>query len=337
MPAAVSLSIEREPDFFALSRARGCPRTLVAEAEGRIVGCVSVARRPARVAGRASEVAYIADLKVAPAARGRGLGARLVAEAMGEEARTRPPVPLLAAVAAGNRPIEHLRERLGAAAGVYDSVDMKCLQLFAAPGSQSAGVAIGRAGPKDEAELAALLDGFYRERRFAPVFEGGGLARILARSPGLGLSDHWVARRAGRIVAAVALWDQAAFKRVRILRLTPTLRAALAGLAIAARFLRLPAPPQPGGLLRLAFLRHPAHAPGEQAALAALLRSATRQAQAAGHHFAVLTAAHADPVTRCARGIPRLVYRYRLLVGATGPLPAADRAATLAFDDAALA
>ena len=336
MEAAVSLAIEREPDFFALSRARGSARTLVAEVDGRLAGCVSVARRAAWVEARPAEVTYVADLKVAPTHRSVGLGGRLVAAVLEEEARL-GPAPLLATLAAGNRPVARLAGRHVGTRGLIGSVDVACLQLFAARAPRDAGLEIGRARPEDETELAALLDGFYRERQFAPVFADGGLQEILRRSPGLTLHDHFVARRDGRIVATVALWDQGAFKRIRLLRVTPMLRVGLRVIGVAARVFPLPVPPPPGKLLRLAFLRHPAHVPGAGAALAALLRAATRYALAVGHHFAVLTAPRGDPLTRCARGIPRLSYRYRLLVGATAPL-AAPPALTgrVVFDDAAL-
>jgi GNAT superfamily N-acetyltransferase len=207
MEAAVSLAIEREPDFFALSRARGRARTLVAEIEGRLAGCVSVARRTAWVEARRAEISYVADLKVAPTHRSVGLGTRLVQAALEEESRL-GPAPLLATLAAGNRPVERLAERHGGARGLIGSVDVRCLQLFAARAPRVADFEIGRARPEDEAELVALLDGFYRERQFAPVFGGGGLREILHRSPGLTLHEHFVARRDGRILATVALWDQ---------------------------------------------------------------------------------------------------------------------------------
>lgn len=336
MQGAVSLAIEREPDFLALSRARGRVRTLVAEVDGRGVGCVSIARRAAWVDGRRADVTYVADLKVAPTHRGAGLGARLV-EAVLEGEAGQCPAPLLATLAVGNNPVDRLAGRYAASNGLIASVDVACLQLFAARAPRAAGLEIGRARPEDETELAALLDGFYRERQFAPVFADGGLQEILDRSPGLTLHDHFVARRDGRILATVALWDQAGFKRIRVLRVTPMLRLGLRAIGIAARVFPLPVPPPPGELLRLAFLRHPAHLPGARAALAALLRAATRYAFAVGHHFAVLTAPRGDPLTRCVRGIPRLSYRYRLLVGATAPL-AAPPALTgrVVFDDAAL-
>jgi N-acetylglutamate synthase-like GNAT family acetyltransferase len=336
MHAAVSLAIEREPDFFALSRARGCARTLIAEADGLVIACAGIARRPAWVGGRLAEVAYLADLKVAPEHRGGGLGARLVEAVLAEEARGRP-APLLATVAAGNRPADRLAGRYAAVVGLSGIVDVVCLQLFAARASRRVDIELGRARPEDEAELGALLDEFYRERQFAPVFGDGGFEEILRRSPGLALSDHLVARRGGRILATVALWDQGSFKRVRVLRVTPTLRLGLGAIAIAARVLPVPVLPPTGELLRLAFLRHPAYAAGEEAALAALLRTAIREASAAGHHFAVLTAPRGDPVARCARGIPRLTYRYRLLVGATAPLAEpSSLKGRVTFDDAAL-
>lgn len=337
MRAAVSLGIERDPDFFALSRARGQSRTLLAESGGGTVGCIGTARRPAWVEGKRAEVAHVADLKIAPGYRGRGVGARLLADAIEHEALDRS-APLLATIALGNRPADFLAASCSRAAGLAGTVDVASLQLFRAPAPNEGDFEISRARPEDEAELGEFLDGFYRARQFAPIFAEGGLRELLNRSPALSLEDHLVARKRRRIIAAVALWDQSSFKRARVIGVTLWLRVVFMTLAMTARVLPVPVPPRIGDLVRLAFLRHPAHAPGEEAALAALLRRATRDAAAAGHQFAVLTLAQGDPLRRCARGIPRLTYRYRLLVGATATLAEpASLNSRIAFDDAALA
>ena len=98
--------------------------------------------------------------------------------------------------------------------------------------------------------------------------------------------------------------------------------------------------PSEGELLRFSYLRHHAHAPGEELALAALVRQAVNEARDSGDHFLLFTCADGDPVAGCLRRIPRTTYHYQLTVGCNAP----DQERELSryfestpFDDAALA
>jgi predicted N-acetyltransferase YhbS len=78
MAGAISLRIDREPDFFALLRLRGRSRVFVATRGRQVIGCVSVALRSAYISGVPETIAYIGDMKVHPSFSGSPVAVRLI-------------------------------------------------------------------------------------------------------------------------------------------------------------------------------------------------------------------------------------------------------------------
>ncbi len=78
MAGRIALRIDREPDFFALLRARGEAILFVAIHEERIIGCMSAAVYPAFIEGAIERIAHVGDLKVHPDFGGRRLALHLV-------------------------------------------------------------------------------------------------------------------------------------------------------------------------------------------------------------------------------------------------------------------
>ena len=71
--ASASFRISHGESYLPFFQAQGWATVLVAEMEGRVVGTVAVVLRSARLpSGKSQPIAYLADLKVSPAAR-RGL------------------------------------------------------------------------------------------------------------------------------------------------------------------------------------------------------------------------------------------------------------------------
>ena len=339
MEGRLSLAIEHGDDFFALARARGDGQTYVADSGGSIVACASVCRRPAWLAGMPGEMGYVSDVKVAPSARGQGLSQRLLAAVAHDEA-AREPAPLVGSVTAGNLATDGMLRRFGVRAPVQRLSNFVAWQLVPFPSTRRPrGVTILRAEPRDEAELAAFLDGYHASRAFAPVFGDGGLRDILARSPGMALSSYRIVRHAGRIVAAAAAWDASSLKQTRIRQLTPGLRWLTTAMRGARRMLPVPRFFAEGELLRLLYIRHAAHTGDGMGALRAIVRDIVVDAAEAEMHFAMFTHALNDPVAACVTGMPKLAYRYGLVAGSNTAAYAPQLAAlagTIQFDDPAL-
>jgi GNAT superfamily N-acetyltransferase len=339
MEADISLSIEREPDFFALSAARGDGQTYVAEFDGHTVACASVCTREAYLLGEPGVMGYVGDIKVAPLFRRRGLSQRLLDE-IAEHEKRNEPAPYVASAAAGNKATDAMIARFGHGCEVrslgtvtsYQLLPLCRLRIKSPP-------EIGIAEERDEQELVEFLDAYYRSFSFAPVFRDGGLRRLLDRSPGMTLNNYRIARRRGRIVAALALWDETEMKRTRVRRMPEGLRLLSRALRIGRTALPLPPFPAEGEQLRFLYVRHPAYADGELQSLACLVRHALNHQSHRQLHFLLFTSADSDPMSACLRGIPNTKYHYALVAGTNAPGYAGQLAQYSnhpLFDDAAL-
>lgn len=337
MAADVSLRIDREPEFAALTAARGAHHTVVAERAGAIVGCVSASRRPAWVGGERSEIGVIADLKVDPEHRRAGVAAALV-EALGALEAESPPAVYVAQTAAGNASVHGVVDRFSRARPVRRLCGMVSLQLLPVwPPRPPRGIEVRRAEPADRPQLEALLDAFHRPRTFAPVFGDGGLDEQLARSPGFTLADYRIALRGGAPIAVAGVWDQHALKQTAVVGMPWALSALSAVMRAGSRVLPLPRLPAVGGSLDFRVIRHAASAPGGDDGLRAIFAEVVAESRDRREHFTLLTAPEGDPRLRLAPG-PHTTYRYDL-VAAVNREQAAPALAALAApydDDAAL-
>lgn len=339
MSADISLIVERDPDFFALGRARGDADTFVAEIEGAIVGCLSCWRRDAWFKGSPAEICYIGDLRVAPEHRRRGVAWQL-AITMRDHLVALPIVPCLLATGAGNTAVAPVASAFGSG-GVPIARFTSWQLLPLVPLKITSGLDIGAAEHRDEADLCRLFDDFYRCRDFSPIFGGGGFGNLLARSRGAQLSDYLVARRRGRIAAAIGVWDASLVKRTRVVGMPSWLQVICGVGRAASRLASLPPFPKQGELLHFRYIRHAAYRQGDTEALKALVRRAVNGARARGEHFVLYTCADNDPLSQAVTGAPRLSFHYRIASTNYWPeapaLKSPSQAAALYFDDAALA
>ena len=337
MQADISLQIERDPDFFALSRARGRPTTVVAEVAGEIVGCASSIRRPGRLSSGIGEIGVLADLKVRPDQRRQGV-ARALLDALAEHEATRPPAVFIAATAVGNDAVDAVAQAFGAGRGLARLANFTSFQLL--PMLPPRRTDTRQATQADHDELAALLHEFHRDRGLSCPFADGGLQAVLDASPDMDIGSYRVVEREGRLVAAVACWKPVSLKSTRIVSMPAGLLAFARTMRALSHALPLPRLPVPGEMLAFHYLRHPAHLPGHDDAMRALIRAEVDAARAARAHFALWTCADGDPLADFVRWTPHTTYRYQLVGGVSHPdaLPELEALAQmLLYDDAALA
>jgi hypothetical protein len=79
-----------------------------------------------------------------------------------------------------------------------------------------------------------------------------------------------------------------------------------------SRVAPLPRLPAQGDVLKLSYVRHFAHAAGEDEALGALARSALNQTRERGDALLLFALAENDPLTRTLHGLPSARYHYGL-------------------------
>ena len=277
MEGSIALCTERDPNFFALTALQGDP-TYVAVAEdgdGQIIGCASLAFRRVYVDGWETPCLYAGDLKVAPAVRGRAVVHRLH-ELLDEAVRELPVDLGYTSILVGNSAAESLA---GSRRGMPLYRPLGRVRVCALVGAS-----LGRRQPNgvttathdDLPELIALLNRFNAAHNFAPVWTESEFARVI-EAPGLTLDRFHVVRESGRIVGALAAWNQAAFQRTRVLAYPRSLALYRAFHNLAALVRGGPRLARRGGILRQLSITHIAVEGSQPAVLHRLLASVWRQ------------------------------------------------------------
>jgi hypothetical protein len=254
MKGAVSIRIERSPDFFALARALDEPfRVGVIDGErGGIAGCITVSCRQLFVHGSPADVVYVSDLKVCRGSRPDAAD-RLTLFAMDACSAFVGPRGLATfTVLAGNRAMT--RRAHGprglptlTLAGRLRTYSVPLLPLLPRPPK---GLAIEPACAGDVPEMMALWRVVAPQFQLAPVLAEERFRRWLALAPGLEIADYWVARgTSGTLLGFVGLWNQESFRQLRVMSYPHAVRWArhlFNGLAAATANARLP--PRGGAL-----------------------------------------------------------------------------------------
>ena len=143
------------------------------------------------------------------------------------------------------------------------------------------GVELAAAGEGDFEEIAACLAEGRRERSLGACWTAADL-RSPVRSRGLAPRDFLLARRAGRLAACAALWDQRAFKQVVVRGYAPWLARLRPLHNLVAPLLRRPRLPPVGGQLASAFVSHLSVPPGAPELFDALLAGLWNEASRRG-------------------------------------------------------
>jgi ribosomal protein S18 acetylase RimI-like enzyme len=281
MSARVPLAVERAGDPAAAWPALGGePLSLVARAGGRVVGFVHgllAARHVDPGDARAVEtLLYFGDLRVDAGARRLGVARRLL-DRLATLARARGVRRGYCLTNEGNDAMLRLLEAPGARLRGRRSRTFTTASLWAPP----------RAAALAEVPLPAAaalepLAARWRGSFLGPAVDGAGLAAWAAGARGL----RWLRDPAG---AHLALWDQAGFRRLRVLDRPLPLRLGGALLDAATPLTggrRLPAP---GAAFRIAEIALAA------AALDGAWRGAARSAFAAGCHLVNVVERGLDP------------------------------------------
>lgn len=226
---AFAYTLERSPDFFAFARAQSLrSQILVAGEPGAVKGVLSLGFDRVWLEGRAQELAYIGDIRVAQAARGLGLGDRLLREAMAVS-RQGPIYPVFDCVMKDNLAGLKIHANLGRD-GITEMkpVGEIGLAMLYPKLNRSQGPAWGYtitpAQESDFAEMFALWQAVKSKQHLARAWDRVQWRTWIESTPGLSLSDYLLARNAqGELCGFFASWNQHSVRRVRLLRVHPLL------------------------------------------------------------------------------------------------------------------
>lgn len=229
---AFAYTLERSPDYFAFARVQALRSEIwVAGEPGDVKGLLSVSFDQVWLDGQSQAVAYTGDLRVAQAARGLGLGDRLMQAGIAAT-RQNQPHPVFTCVMKDN-PVGLKMNANLARDGVTQMrpcAEMVLAMLFPWLPSfrqRDWGFAITRAQPEDLPEMFALWQKVKSRQHLARAWTQAQWQRWIETTPGLALADYLLARNAaGELCGFFALWNQQAVRRVRLQRVHPLLRAA---------------------------------------------------------------------------------------------------------------
>lgn len=316
MPGRLSLTFEREPNFFLAAGIEGdLHQTVVAidPATGNVAGLASRSAREAFVDGEVTRLGYLSQARVDPAYRGKtvlaGGWARM------RELHEAEPVPLyVTTIIADNALARRILEKDRPTKPCYrPRGELHTLALV--PRRQrlrtllSGGLEVRRARDDMLPEIARCLQRNYRRYQFAPVWTADALADPV-RCRGLRPSDFLVALRAERIVGCLAIWDQQAFKQSVVRGYSRGLRVARPLLNAVSRVAPLPRLPAVGEAIAHAYLTHAASDDDEPLALVRLVERALHEVHGRGLSYVTMGLCSTNPMLEPVRRRFRpIVYR----------------------------
>ena len=307
----ISLCVDREPSFFALSELEGDPwRVGVVDGpDGTPVACMGVARRHLYLGGEPTYVAYIGDLKVHPDYRRNRLAIQLVgwAHEVAEEMVGADGVKI-STVLKGNESVEKGLETLaaqGTSMRPVGTIRALSIPLAAKRRIKPRETIIDHAVTADIPEMIRLWQRLAPQRDGTQVLDEAEFRHLLDTSPGLRISDYLLARRRGGddIVGFVGLWDQHSMKQMRVIEYSPMMKPLRAVFNLLSPLTRVAKLPAPGQQLRYRNAVHLCIPPGDVSTLRALLLAGGNWLKAEGYSIFTVGVDANDPLVEAFSGM----------------------------------
>ena len=315
VPGRIAISYEREPDFSAGCEATGENATVLVARDldtGAMVGVACRSEREVFVNGTPARLGYLGHLRIDRRYRGRWLVSR--GFSMLKQLHDRDPLPgYLAAVTLDNREAEGILVRkVRKPFPAFHQVARYCtLALPVRRGSPVSGVASATTG--DIPQIAGFLQTSGSRRQFFPVWSEARLISLTTRL-GLCIEDVQIARRSGRIVGLIGLWDQSAYKQDVVRSYSGWMRLAVPLYNASAPWLRRPPLPKPGERIRSGYAALICIEQDSPSLFGDLLSATLHRAAARGLDYVLMGLDERDPLFRTAWKRPHIPYRSRLFL-----------------------
>ncbi|MBI5017962.1 MAG: hypothetical protein HZB55_21045 [Deltaproteobacteria bacterium] len=318
VPGRVTLSYEREPDYFA-----GCGplgsfwQVLLVRhrSTGTLAGVGCRASRPLFVNGRVEEVGYLGHLRVDRRFRGRWLVPRAFRElrALHED---RPVAGYVTTIVEDNaEALGVLVDRARGPIPGYRPVGLLHTLALAAkpPRSGSRGPCEVRWGHDVAlADVTSFLAESGGRRQFFPLFREEDFAPGSPVTRGFRLEDLAVALRGREVAGVLGLWDQSGYKQTVVRGYGTALRWARPLVNAVSGPLGYPRLPPVGSPLRAGFGSFRCVDGDDPAVWRVLLAHVLGRARDRGLSYVMVGLMEGDPLLSTTRSLPHVEYRSRL-------------------------
>ena len=313
----VEVSYEREPNYFLGCRASGDFSQVIVARQNETGELAAVACRAVRqmfLDGMEEQVGYLSQLRVDDRFRGRWLvskGFRYLRD-LHEDGRApggylatitregKTASGILVALARSHFPrFEPLADVSTVAISVSRKRVKRCSRVETSDAT------------RDELdEVVAFLREVGRHRQFFPVYTRDDLDGQGTAAPSV--SEFVLARRAGRLVGVLGLWDQCAFKQAVVRGYAPAFGRIVPIYNALMKLRRRPGVPAVGERIRFVFASAVCVANSDEEAFSALLAHAHNRAATGGFDYLMIGFATRDPFLEAARRYTNIEYHSTL-------------------------
>jgi hypothetical protein len=298
MRGAISVAFEREPNYFRGSGIAGADDQTIVAFEGKQLVCMGrSATRPCWLNGEIRRVAYLGELRLDAAWRGRFDVVRDGYRFFQELHQRAPADFCFTSIAADNDRARRLLER--GARGLPDYRFLDEFVTFVIPATKRFNRAVIEHEACDPTELAAFLNMHGPRTHLAGAWSADQLRSL--ENHGLPLECIRIFRGGGRIMACGAIWDQRSFRQTVIRGYAPRLRWMRPALNVFAALLGRPRLPACNTALAHAFVSPFVVADDCMELLPRFIAALGHEAAQRGLDYLTLGFAATDPRTRIVR------------------------------------
>lgn len=324
----ISLSFEREPNYFAAAEIEGPfhQTMLVCETEtGQIMGMGNRSVRPLWVNGEVARVGYFSGLRARDAYR-RGLAlARFTQQGFSYyqqlHADERAPYYLISVIA-DNVPAQRLlTSDLKGLPTLRKYTRMVTHAIYPARPKREL-IPLKRATPEDIPVIIDCLNRNNARKQFAPVWTKETLLSPL--TPHLVIEEFFLAFSGPRLVGCLALWDQQSVKQTVIRGYGGIYRRLRKAINLLSPLGGWPVLPDVGTRLNQCFAAFAAIDADDPSVFAALLRAVYNEAAKRRYSTLLLGLPETDPLRRVAIAYHPLEYVSQIYLANWGDLPQID-------------
>jgi hypothetical protein len=318
---SISLSLEREPDYFLASAVEGpFHQTLVLRQaqSGEIIGMGDRSVRPRWVNGRVQAVGYFSGLRCREEYRRGMAAARFLSAGFAGQRRLhedrRAPFYLISIVSDNAAARRILTGGLPNLPRLRPYTRLFTYAIHPARPIKEFGPNLRRGTSKSIPAIVDCLDRYGARTQFAPSWTVETLPSEL--TPGLSISDFFLALQGDRVVGCLALWDQGSFKQTVIRGYSGNMARFRKLINLLAPLGGWPSLPQAGTRLNQCFASFLAVDHDDPQVFSTLLRALYNEAARRRFDYLMLGLAEGHPFHRIAKAYRPIVYESQVYLAA---------------------